>query len=130
MKGLTPEEFENAPTTVQYIFLAAVSNIPIGDTILNKAIEEHPEYFQEEIEARNKWAKIPQEVHDAYHAELLELQDKYLPVSKGISHWMHNIEEYKEWNKKYDEAREAMIPEERELYNKHYSKYGYDYDKK
>jgi len=54
MKNLSYEDLIQAPSKVQFVYLAATRKIRLGSKILEEAIKEHPEYFTEEIEQRNK----------------------------------------------------------------------------
>ena len=87
MKDLTTKEFFEAPSRVQYIFTAGMVKQYIGSSLYNKAIEEHPEYFPDEIEHRKKWASIPQKTHDDYWKEYWALDKEIMKDvldSKGI----------------------------------------------
>lgn len=66
-KGLTAEQyFKDVPNIVIYIKGMAQMGHPIGYETLEKAINEYPEYFPEEVEHRRKWNAIPEEVKDKY----------------------------------------------------------------
>ena len=54
MKDLTHKEFHSAPREVQYIYINACLKQPILGETLDKAIKEHPEYFEEEIQAKKE----------------------------------------------------------------------------
>lgn len=114
------------PLLVLYIKYCAMSNIPIGHDIYEKALSDHPEYFREEIEHRNKWRSIPQDVKDAYFDELHQEWNKIHDASenKGIVYWINHPEEYKIFNDKLKKECEQFKPIEIELHNKHFSKYG------
>lgn len=130
MKNLTEKELLEAPGIVQSIYMIASMNRPIGTSTINKAIKDHPEYFPEEVEHREKWKTIPQEVHDNFEKEFLELDKKLMkdvPPSKGIVSWINNPEEHQEWNKKFTEAKEKGKPLHKKLHEKHYSKYGIEW---
>lgn len=120
MKDLTYEEFINAPKDVQALHILASTKTPIGSSLYEKTIKEHPEYFPEEIEHRRKYDLIPQEVHDAYWEGREVLDDELLKSNKGILNLIHNTEAKKEW----DEAYAKFSKEEKALHKKHYSKYG------
>lgn len=127
MKFLNFAEIEKAPAIVQFIWAAKISNTPIGYSTFEKAVEEHPQYFPEEIEYRKKWASIPQSVHDEYEKERKEIHLKcfeLLPESKGISGWINDIEGYNEWSRIYDECSKKEEPLLKKLHKKYYSKYG------
>lgn len=126
MKDLTDKEFFEAPNKVQYIYMAAMMNQPIGSNIYEDAIKEHPEYFPDEVEYRRKWDAIPQDVHDKYWEEYWKLDKdvmKNVPPSKGIFGWIDDQEGYAEWNKKWTEANEKAKPLREALHKKFYSKY-------
>lgn len=127
MKDLTTKEFFEAPSRVQYIYIMGIMKQPIGSSLYNEAIEEHPEYFPDVIEYRKKWVVIPQKAHNDYWEEYWVLDKevmKNVPDSKGIVHWASNPSDYVEWNKEYTKAKEKGKPLYQELHKKFYSKYG------
>jgi len=131
MKDLTTKEFFEAPSRVQYIYTMGMMKQPIGSSLYNEAIEEHPEYFPDVIEHRKKWAVIPQKTHDDYWEEYWALDKeimKDVPDSKGIVYWASNPSDYVEWNKKYTKAKEQGKPLYQELHKKFYSKYGIEWN--
>ncbi len=127
MKDLTQKELFEAPELIQRIYFRGLTKEPISSDWLNEAIENHPEYFQEEIEASEKWAVIPQSVHDEYWRERREIEDeimKHVPPSKGIMWSLQNPDEYAEWYKAWKDADDKMEPIRERLHKKFYSKYG------
>lgn len=54
------------PDEVLKVWVTSYSGSLIFDE-LNKAIEKYPEYFPDEVEYRDKWDKVPQELKDKYH---------------------------------------------------------------
>lgn len=130
MKKLTEKELQEAPNDVQYVYMCSIINHPIGINTYQEAVKKHPEYFPEEVEYNKKWNLIPQEVHDSYWKEYLELDKeimKNVPPSKGIFGWAKDPEGLNEWEKTYYEAEEKGRPLRKELHQKHYSKYGIDF---
>lgn len=131
MKYLTEKEFFDAPSKVQYIYMMGMMKIPIGSSTYEDVIKEHPEYFPDEVEHRRKWDSIPQEVHDKYWEEYLELDKeimKNVPPNKGIMGWIDDQEGYSEWNKKRTEAYEKGNTLREALHKKFYSKYGIEWN--
>jgi len=131
MKDLTEKEFFEAPSKVQYIYMMGMMKQPIGSSIYEDAIKEHPEYFPDEVEHRRKWDAIPQEVHDKYSEEYWKLDEevmKDVPPSKGIIGWIDDQEGYSEWNKKWTEANEKAKPLREALHKKFYSEYGIEWN--
>ena len=123
MKNLTPIEFENAPSIVIFLYLCETLKKPVGSKILEQALEEHPEYFPDIVEHRAKWDKIPQQIHDDYEKEYLELDKelhKDLPPSKGSLYYIQNPEESEKINKKAEPLRKA-------LHDKYYAEYDIEY---
>jgi hypothetical protein len=130
MKDLTEEELLKAPHIIKIIYMSAISKVPIGSGTYERAIEDHPEYFPETIEHRRKWKLIPQEVHDEYWKEYWQIYKeimKDVPPSKGIFGWIQNLDEWTEWNKLYQEAKEKGKHLHKNLHEKHYSKYGIEW---
>lgn len=131
MKDLTEKEFFEAPSKVQYIYMMGMMKHPIGSSIYEDAIKEHPEYFPDEVEHRRKWDAIPQDVHDKYLEEYWELDKeimKDVPPSKGIFGWIDDQEGYSEWNKKWTEANEKGKPLREALHKKFYSEYDIEWN--
>ena len=128
MRDLTLDEFEDAPTKVQYIYVSLLMNHPIGSSIYEEAIKENPEYFPDEIEHREKWNAIPQEVHDAYWEEYMEIDQeifKDVPhTGKGLMFYLNNPKESNEHKKAWDAAYKKVLPLREALHRKFYSKYG------
>jgi hypothetical protein len=130
MKNLTVDEFMNAPHIVQYVCMSGITGNPIGANTLNEAIENHPEYFPDEIEHRRKWNAIPQEVHDAYLKDrvLLDVEiSNNIPPSRGICGWIDDPEGYEEWTLALCKATATYSPKRKEIHDKHYAKYGIEY---
>jgi len=118
MKQLTNKEFISAPPIVQYLYSTCLFKIPVGSKMIDDAILLHPEYFPDEVEYRRKWNLIPQEVHDLYLHEKNELNagDK----KEG--------EMFSEWIDRYIHRSEEMKSLEKQLHQKHYGKYGIEYN--
>lgn len=117
MKNLTTEEFDKAPPLVQFLHMVAISGISIGSSIVNKAMTDHPEYFEDELERKRKWDLVPNEVHSAYNKELSVtlLRINILSDNYACRFWSKGIEISKE---------EKMKEIGKEIYKKHYEKYG------
>lgn len=127
MKDLTYSELEQAPAIVQFLYIRAIYKEPVGSQMINEAIENHPEYFADEIEHRRKWASIPQSVHDEYWNEWNKMNKevfKDMPPSKGILGWIDDPKGYKEWNGAYRKFAPIRDRLERDLHEKYYSPYG------
>lgn len=131
MKLLTNEEYLNAPYKVKYLHEMSLMGFPVGASVFEECVRDYPEYFPDEVKYKKKWSRIPQEVHDKYIKERIALSAecyKDVPQSKGIFYWSQNPEEYKEWESAWNKARENAIPLQKELYEKHYKKYGFEWD--
>jgi len=130
------------PTIVVFVKMMAVMDQPIGYEMYRKALDEHPEYFPEEVEEERKWAAIPQDVKDAYYAESdiwgLFMKDQEILAIVGedpypnrggiIDRVTHQDEEkgrlyalHDEWSKKYFKLQGEK---QDKLYNKYFSQYG------
>lgn len=58
--------FKNVPNKVLFIKMMTAMGQPIGTSIYESAIKEHPEHFPEEVEYKRKWDAVPQEIKDKY----------------------------------------------------------------
>lgn len=130
-------DFLQAPASVQFVKMMAVSGQPIGLETYERALKEGPEYFPDEIEYRRKWALIPQEVKDAYNADpdtawgLFGEKDHDEPIE--IQNWpgicAATDEDWRirnEWynSDKYKAKVHAKNLLKVEAYNKYFSEYG------
>jgi len=141
------------PNIVLFVKMAALTNMPIGYEMYEKAITEYPEHFPEEVEHRRKWDLIPQEVHDAYNKEMFgeggglflsnenrdefeeqigkcphtELQGNGIiwRVTVGDEKYYNEMQDIDAWNNKYYKLRSIK---EKAIWEKHYSKYGISKD--
>lgn len=127
MKDLLPGEFEKAPVPIQYLYICAMNNVPVGSSILDEAMENHPEYFPDELAYRAKWDAVPQEVHDAYAEEYAELM-KMLPQSPGLMKLVTGGEEAEEYFRKEEEVGKEFRLLSKELYDKYYGPYGIEFN--
>lgn len=84
MKNLSWDEIKDAPPIIGQVYMCGMMNIPIGSSIYEKAIQKHPEYFPEEVEHRKKWDSVPQQIKDAYSAELYKILDKYREAAPSL----------------------------------------------
>ena len=93
MKLLTKKEFATAPENIKYIHTCTEMGFPISSAIYEVAMENHPEYFTEEIERARKWELIPQSVHDAYWKEIMAIDKELMKdvphKGKGILKILH-----------------------------------------
>jgi hypothetical protein len=131
MKKLTREEFLEAPTKVQFLYLMSMLNTPVGAKSFEDAIKESPEYFPDELEHRRKWALIPQQVHDDYWKERDVLHKEIfndMPPSKGIVYWVENPQDYTEWILLYKNLRQIEEPLAEAIHKNHYNQYGIEWN--
>lgn len=122
MRTLTTAELDSAPTEIQFLYTCGVMKIPVGTSIVNKAMEQHPEYFPDEIENKKKWEMVPKSATDEYFKEYHEIwKDHYkdIGLSPGIG-----SPDFLEWYKK--SVKIGPIPEDKmaALNEKHYGVYG------
>lgn len=131
MKDLTLKEFSDAPAIVQFVFGISAINGTISSTIFDKALDEHPEYFPEEVEHRRKWNSIPQQVHDDYSKEwtLLLESEIYTEVgaSKGFMWMIDHPNEYDDWSIEYGKCKKNKEPLFKKLHERFYGPYGIEY---
>lgn len=66
MKKKKEFKIEDIPNEVLAVWAASWHGGGVGADQLNNAIEKYAEYFPEEVEYREKWAKVPQELKDIY----------------------------------------------------------------
>lgn len=129
MRSLTEEELNNAPIKVQQVYMMLIVNQFVSSSLYRECVDKYPDYFPEEVEHKNKWNSIPQEIHDAYWKEYWELEEqimKDVPPSKGVTGWINDKEGYNKWYKKWFDAKEKGKPLHEDLHKKYYSKYGID----
>ena len=127
MKDLSYSELLEAPSAVQYIHMMGTINQPIGCSFFDETVAKYPEYFPDEIESKRKWDLVPQSVRDTYWKEYWEFREKLWenePKPVGIMGCVNNTKEYKKWAKAYKRLRPLEKKKEKELHEKHYSKYG------
>jgi hypothetical protein len=135
VKLISWDELEKAPHIVKWVYLCSLTNHPISSSMHKRALDEHPEYFPKEVEWRNKWNAIPQEVHDDYHKEYWAAHKeayKDLPSSgHGFYAWIEEIEVEKipEGSKTYEECEAEFAPISKAIHDKYYKKYGIKYRK-
>lgn len=130
MKDLTTKEFLDAPALIMHIYRNAMCKIPMGASLIERGMKEHPEYFPDEMEHRRKWEAIPQSVHDEYWKERTAIHTKVfknMPGSKGILGWANDPEGYLKWSKQWEKCRKKELPLIEKLHNKFYSKYGIEW---
>lgn len=128
MKDLTLKELQEAPPVVMYVYMAAVSKIPIGSQILNEAMEKHPEYFPEETELGLKWKAVPEYVQQNYHKELFNLYEeieKDNPVQeKGLMFFAQNPGAMEKSMAFHKDTRGRYLVKAKEIHQKYLSSYG------
>jgi len=131
MKNLTIKQLQEAPSIVQYLYIAGVTKQSVGSKIIDEGIEKYPEYFPDEVEYRRKWALVPQEVHDNYWKEYWDIEKelfKDVPPNEGLMAMCNNTEKYQTWNKMWNIANEKAKPLRKKLHEKFYSKYEIEWD--
>lgn len=131
MKKLTEKEFTKAPRLIQFAYMLSSENIPVSSKILGECMEKYPEYFPYEIEAKRKWAAVPQKVHDDYweQRKILEAETfKDMPPSMGLIGWANNPGAFENWRKEYEKRQSELKPKIRALHENFYKKYGIEYN--
>lgn len=125
------EEINNLPHKIQYLYMKSFMNQPIGMSFYEECIEEHPEYFQEEIKRRDKWNSIPQEVKDAYYNELnakeAEINEGIPHLGKGILYYCEHPDEYDEYDREYKKREPKRKKMRKKIHDKYFEKYGVEY---
>ena len=132
MKNLTKKELLEAPAIIQYVYTAGLFGNQIGNNIYEEAIKKHPEYFADVLEYRAKWDAIPQEVHDAYEAELSKRFHESCPdddtvtanTGKGFMYWAEHPKEMEIYAAALQAHAEIYNKLSVELYEKYYHPYG------
>lgn len=111
---------------------------PVSLTVYEKALEQKPEWFPEEVEHKRKWALIPQEVHDQYLTEIMTLdkeqevcRDSKYTDKRGMMHWIEHQQDYNKWTTAYEECRTELdiAAREKEIHTRYYGPYGIEYCK-
>jgi len=115
---------KDIPELVLRVWAFSVGGSPVPSSLFEEAITKHPEHFPKEVAEREKWGKIPQEVHDAYYNEHYEERKEKLPKfphpKGGIFHMIECRECQNALNARMDV--EAGIT--KRLRKKYYKKYG------
>lgn len=123
MRDLTWAELQDAPGKVRLVYLYATTGLPIGAKISDEAIDECPEYFQDEVAYRREYASYPQEVHDAYMERYLEIHRAFMdtiPPSLGIVGFARNPDAAKEFHKALKLIKPTMDQRLDELFHLYY----------
>lgn len=121
------EELFNLPNDVLQIWVKNSIGQPIGSGLLERAIENHPEYFPEEVEHRRKYNLIPESVHIDYFEEYFRRESEILKDQPyrvmGILYYAEHPDHYKACRDfaKMKEPELAALKEE--LEKKYYSPY-------
>lgn len=122
MKDLTYQELLKAPKEVQYLYVMSLNKRPVSHSSCQSAMANHPEYFQEEIEWKMKWNKIPKEVHEAYRQEIEALTREMLPSSgKGLRYYLLNQDKV---DREYEAVKDELERKQGEIWAKHYAEFG------
>lgn len=110
MKYLTYEQVQDAPSEIQILWAASMTNRPVGAGFYQETMEKYPEYFPDEIEHKRKWDAIPQEVHELYYDECAKVRKERQP-SPGLMYWINHPDELAEYEAqiKSDVAQEQLI---------------------
>jgi hypothetical protein len=137
-------KLKDIPHDVLWVWMINGAKQPIGKQAYDKAtkiIDDYPEYFPWE----HKYSKIPQEVHDAFERECFP--ERFKPIeykhnSQGLNEIMnqpitqtkltqqdlidffYKMEELEQKRRKEMEEKEKRA---KEIWDKHYKKYGLEY---
>lgn len=112
---------EKLPSKILTLYIASRSNIPIGMSFYEECILEYPEYFKEELDWRETYSKVPQEVHDAYNKDFNEKSNwKGKHLGNGL---MYSIQHQKEIDEEF-ELSNKIHGTYTEIWNRHYGKFG------
>lgn len=130
MKSIPLNEILEAPLTVREVYFSVIVGMPVSASKYKQAINNHPQYFPDEVEHKRKYDLIPQSVHDAYLKELQEtigVIHADLPKTGGWLSLINNSGESDKWHSEYDKIRKKEKAELKRLHEKYYSKYGIKY---
>lgn len=84
------------PPLIQYLWAASYMNHGIGLKMYEEAIQKYPEYFVEELEARRKWAIVPDDIKKQHFEEgyeaISEIQKEchVKAGGSGILYWLEH----------------------------------------
>ncbi len=115
------------PAIVMMVQICAHMNVPIGSSLYEKAVTDHPEYFTDIIEHRKKMSLVPQHVHDSYMKEMMEVfhkrrEHKY--GAMGILWYSSNPEKSAEYDLWVKENEPIWEKAEKDIWAKYYKPYG------
>lgn len=126
-------DINKLPSIVQYLIAANFLNQGVGLWALEKGIAECPEFFVDLIEARRKWALVPEEVKDAYYKDLSHREHELYAECKGggggLFTWLNQTPEsitFDECLRSKGEQRKKIA---REVHDKYLAAYGIDFTK-
>jgi hypothetical protein len=132
MKELSQSDFLNAPSIIQFIWIAGISKTFIGISTFEEAIKNHPEYFPDEIAHRQRWEAIPQDVKDNYYKESGMLYEEMsrddLGKGKGLMHFVQNPGDFDANMKLHEKRRPEYLKKMLLLHNKYFAKYGIEFN--
>lgn len=119
MKDLTPEGVA---------LLLSKYGHPVSLSTYEKAVLDNPSAFPKEHKRLIAYKKIPQEVHDAYIADLQKETDAIQttnpkPQPLGIMAIIDNKDYQQAHNKWWNEYYPKLQEAEKKVHNKHYAKY-------
>ena len=132
MKDLSYSELVNAPSIIQYIYIASVQNQPIGMSIYEEAMKSYPQFFKEELELRRRWDAVPEHIKEQYFdamAKMYKTFDEKTPFhGKGIMFFANNPDKFSQQMFYVESQRPLKIDEGKKIHNQFLSSFGIQFN--
>ena len=118
---------EDVPALVSFINMCAAMGIPVGTTLYDRALTDHPKYFPEAIAHRKRWDAIPKEVHEEYRAATANMfsdRTAHEYGGKGLVWYINHPKEYDEYRAWQQEMQPEWDAEDKVIHDKYYKAHG------
>jgi len=132
MKDLSYSELVNAPSIIQYIYIASVQNQPIGMSIYEEAMKSYPQFFKEELEIRRRWDAVPPHIKEQYFDAMAKMYEKYARETpfygKGIMFFANNPDKFSEQIAYVEAQRQNKINAGKKIHQQFLSSFGIQFN--
>lgn len=130
-------DWRTLPGIILYLLCANYMGSAVSLSMYNKAKEEYPEYFVEELEHERKWALVPDEIKEAHsnecanatiqiYQECYDLNDR---KGSGFLYWISHPEEMGAFSNCLASKREEITAMEKAMHEKYLAAYGIKFNK-